>query len=151
MMRLLPLVLVLAASACTSDHVRFTAEHDRLTAATCSPTGGDANGPDQCATDSDCSNGGVCSCAGTTFEWSHQTRNLCVPAACHVDADCGSFACSPTLSECGSFYGIQGYYCHAADDQCGGDADCVQSGRQGHCVYTPEVSHWTCSYSFCAG
>src|SRR6185312_13230497 len=101
--------------------------------------------------DADCGSGGVCSCAGSTFEYAHATRNICVPANCRVDADCSPYLCSPSNSDGGPFYGVQGYYCHTGNDTCGRDSDCVQNGTQGYCMFAAEVAHWTCAYNFAAG
>jgi hypothetical protein len=155
----LPFVLVCCLAACSSGGRTVPGTNHpavqvhRPTATACAPTTGDAMGSDQCLTDADCPNGGVCSCAGSTFEYAKATRNLCVPADCHVDADCGpGGACSPTVSsDCGAFYGVQGYYCHTADDTCTVDSECVQNGTQGYCAYAPETGHWACAYGFCAG
>ena len=148
------LIFVFAA-ACTGGGAGgpsiSTPDVHRSAAMTCSPSAGDSNGPDECLADGDCANGGVCSCAGTTFEYAHETRNICVVAQCHVDADCGTTLCSPSVNDCGTFYGVQGYYCRTADDTCGRDSDCVQNGQPGYCYFAPEVGHWTCGFSFCAG
>jgi hypothetical protein len=146
-MRLAPLALVVAA--CTS-HPTPTAH--RTTPQACSASSGDSFGPDECLVDTDCSGGGVCSCAGHTFEYAHTTRNLCVLANCHQDSDCsGGYLCSPTNGDGGPFYGVQGYYCHTAHDACTVDAECVNAGRQGYCMFAAQVGHWTCGYTFAAG
>jgi hypothetical protein len=127
-----------------------TAQNHRPLAATC-PTSGPG---DECTKDADCANNGVCSCAGNTFGWAHATKNSCVPANCHRDADCAAgHSCSPTVSAgCGSFYGVQGFYCHTDTDRCVNDSDCPkQNGAAGYCAYSPQVGYWSCSYGFCAG
>jgi hypothetical protein len=108
---------------------------------------------DKCTVDSDCASGGVCSCAGSTRGWAGSSpNNVCVPANCHIDADCsGGHACSPTVSTtCGPFYGVQGYYCHTSGDECVNDSDC-KAQPTGYCAYAPEVGHWSCHYTLCAG
>jgi len=147
-MRFAPL-LVLAACLTTSNHSTPTAHRTAPTA--CLASAGDSFGADECSVDSDCTGGGVCSCAGNTFEYAHETRNICVPANCHTDTDCGSYMCSPSDSSGGPFYGVQGYYCHTAHDTCTVDSECVQNGQQGYCMFAAEVGYWTCSYSFAAG
>jgi len=105
---------------------------------------------DQCMADGDCGATGVCACDGTTFGWSHTRRgNVCIPSNCRVDADCGpSGFCSPTTDlGCGAFYGVTGYYCHTANDQCTNDTDCAQ----GTCRYSPQVGYWVCATGACAG
>ena len=153
MIRLAPVVLALAAAACTTttDRVHSTPQAHRSTAMPCSASSGDTNGSDECLTDADCANGGVCSCAGSTFEYAHETRNLCVASQCRTDADCNNTECSPSVGDCGTFYGVQGYFCHSADDTCARDSDCVQGGQQGYCFFSQDAGHWTCGYSFCAG
>jgi hypothetical protein len=136
--------------------------------ADCTDAGGNAPGTglvcfqglcsyDQCATDQDCMNGGVCICRGNTFwgSWGHPSSNSCVPANCRSDADCGPGAwCAPTVNlACGRFYGVQGYYCHTCDDACTDDSDCPahDTGPAGYCAYDTTVGHWVCGYGFCAG
>jgi hypothetical protein len=114
-------------------------------------------GPDQCAGDADCGSAEVCSCAGATRGYAGSSPgNVCVPSNCRVDADCGTDGyCSPTVSSsCGSFYGVQGYYCHRPGDACRNDSDCPANGQEGpapYCAYDPSVGQWACESSFCAG
>jgi hypothetical protein len=150
-MRIAATLLVLAA--CTEhSHTTPPIAH-RVGPTACTPSAGDSFGSDECLVDTDCSNGGVCSCAGNTFEYAHATRNLCVAANCRTDADCGSEVCSPSDGDLGPFYGAQGYYCHTAADACGNDSDCGtdSSGRKGYCMFSAQVSHWTCAFNFAAG
>ncbi len=105
---------------------------------------------DQCATDQDCGATGVCACNGQTFGWSHSFRgNVCVASNCRVDADCGPAGfCSPTTDlGCGDFYGVAGFYCHTANDQCSNDSDCAT----GTCRFSPEAGFWVCAAGRCAG
>lgn len=122
------------------------------------PYGGgnlDGGSPDLCLVDGDCSDGGTCSCRGSTRAWAGASNgNACISGNCRTDSDCGSGgACSPTVSPgCGSFYGTEGYYCHTCADQCLNDSECVNdSGVSGYCAYDPTVGYWACGYSFCAG
>lgn len=114
-------------------------------------------GPDQCQNDGDCAGGDVCSCAGQTRGYAGASPgNVCLPGNCRVDSDCGPGAwCSPSVSSsCGSFYGIQGYYCHRAGDACMNDSDCpatVNGGPAPYCAYDTSVGRWACGDSFCAG
>ena len=114
------------------------------------PTKGEPSQTTYCATDSDCPGGGVCSCKGETFFFGKQSpSNVCVSANCHVDSDCASGYCSPSVSsDLGSFYGIQGYYCHAPQDTCSNDSDCVSGG---YCAYQPTVGSWACGNVHIAG
>lgn len=104
-----------------------------------------------CASDSDCSPNQVCTCDGTAFGWSHQSRgNICVPSNCRTDADCASGYCSPSIDvNMGPFYGVAGYYCHSCADECINDSDCPSPN--GHCAYDPTVSHWVCTFGGAAG
>jgi hypothetical protein len=141
----------LFVAACTTSSPGTVIDH-RVTATACTASAGDTNGPDQCLSDADCAAGGVCSCAGSTFEYAHETRNLCVAASCRIDGDCGAEMCSPSLGDSGPFYGVQTYACHTPDDTCGNDNDCaVQNGVQGYCAFAPPVGHWQCGYNFAAG
>jgi hypothetical protein len=113
---------------------------------------------DDCANDADCPGGKVCTCGtpigqngsdGTPI----RTGNRCVPANCHLDADCGAGGfCSPTVdTTCGSRSGIVGYYCHTPSDECVKDDQCTDGGLPGYCAYDPMKAHWVCEYGFCAG
>jgi hypothetical protein len=113
-------------------------------------------GPDECLSDTDCSGTAVCSCAGQTRGYAGASPgNVCVPANCQTDADCGAGGyCSPTVdSQCGSFYGVQGYYCHKPGDACTSDADCGGDGGLGmpYCAYSPMTGAWACGTGACAG
>src|SRR5450432_1589180 len=81
---------------------------------------------DQCLTDSDCANG-VCGCASDYYGGVGYHANLCVPANCHTDADCGLGGfCSPSLGHCGSY---EGFYCHGGSDTCVNETtDCTSCG-----------------------
>lgn len=106
---------------------------------------------DQCLTDDECGGGSVCSCQGATFGWAHQSwGNVCVSSNCNIDDDCGPGSyCSPTVSStCGSFFGVQGYYCHSSADVCIDDSDCPAPG---YCAFAPESGQWVCGSGFCAG
>ncbi len=104
---------------------------------------------DQCVSDDDCPNGGVCSCTGSTFGYAHSSLgNICLPANCRTDADCGSGGyCSPSVSG-GPFYGIQGYYCRTCQDTCTNDSECGGFPCS-TCAYNAE--HWACILSCGAG
>jgi hypothetical protein len=108
---------------------------------------------DQCQLDSDCADGGVCSCKGATVGWSARSPgNSCVPGNCRTDHDCKSGYCSPSVSfDSGPFYGVQGYYCHSCDDTCTNDSDCQDDSGAGYCGYDRQVGHWACGYNFGAG
>jgi hypothetical protein len=146
-------LLVLAGCTATS-HQNSPVEQHRETAVACTATAGSVYGPDECLVDTDCPVvDQACACAGTTFEHGLETRNLCVTAGCHVDADCGTGGlCSPSVGNCGNgFFGIQDFECRTPDDTCGADVDCVQNGEMGSCSFLPEVGHWACTFTACAG
>ena len=151
-MRSLAILLVLGA-ACGSDVGSATApQQHRPTATACAANPG-ASPADQCTTDADCADGGVCSCKGQTRGFAGASpNNVCITAGCRVDADCGAGAvCSPTTdAQCGAFFGIRGYYCHRASDACGNDSDCTDEPN-GHCSFDLQSGRWGCFYTFCAG
>ena len=98
---------------------------------------------DACFVDGDCTSGAACLCSGN--------GNYCGTGTCLSDATCGGRGCSPTLDfVCGNYGGTRGYYCHTAADTCVDDTDCTEGGA-GFCGYDPAASHWSCSYSACAG
>jgi hypothetical protein len=150
------ILLVLAScTSSTSTHENSPVEQHRDTAMACPASAGDSNGPDECLVDTDCLSGAACACAGTTFEnYGSETRNVCVTAGCHVDADCGSAGlCSPSNGGCGhTFYGVVDFECRTSNDTCGADEDCVHGGQQGSCSFSPEVGYWACTFfAGCAG
>lgn len=104
-------------------------------------------GFDQCVDDGDCPANEDCLCGYATS--GGRTRNVCVPANCHQDSDCGpGYLCTPEAGVC---YGIAGFYCRTADDTCQSDADCHDGGQNGLCVFDPTVSHWACLPWTCDG
>ncbi len=47
----------------------------------------------------------------------------------------------------GKIYGLQGYYCHTADDQCVNDTDCIATGSlQAYCGFDTDAGAWSCVY-----
>jgi hypothetical protein len=106
---------------------------------------------DQCAQDSDCAAGGVCSCQGQTRGYAGASPgNTCVMANCRTDADCAdTHACSPSVGFGGGpFYGVRGYFCHTKMDRCRQDADCAQGQS---CAFEPQSGVWACSDAHAAG
>lgn len=117
----------------------------------CTPMlGGGACTYDECFEDADCGSQQVCRCDGGRFG-----NNACSIGDCAVDSDCGPGGwCSPTLSDCGKYFGIKGYYCRTAADECLNDSDCTEQaegwlGLPGYCAYSPEARHWVCRYTHC--
>ena len=104
---------------------------------------------DSCFEDADCGST-VCACDGG---W-RSGSNTCLSGNCQVDADCGAGGwCSPSLSDCGFFGGVEGYWCHTPEDTCTNDSDCPETGDfggPGYCMYSQTLGHWECSYSQCA-
>ena len=148
------LILLVLASCTDTPRKNSPVEEHRETAPACAASAGNEFGPDECLVDADCPFPleQACACAGTTFERG-QTRNLCVTAGCHVDADCGDGGlCSPSVGDCGNaFNGVQDFECRTPDDTCGADVDCLQDGEPGSCSFLPEVGHWACTFVMCAG
>jgi hypothetical protein len=108
---------------------------------------------DQCLTDADCPNGGVCGCASDYYGGNAAYHpNVCVPANCHTDADCGAGGfCSPSRTYCGSY---TGFYCHGPQDTCvNPTVDCAGCpGTTGNaCVYAPTVGAFVCGQNICGG
>ena len=105
---------------------------------------------DSCFEDADCGST-VCACDGG---W-RSGSNTCLGGNCQVDADCGAGGwCSPSMSECGLYGGVTGYWCHTPEDTCTDDSDCPGTGDfggPGYCMFSQTLGHWECSYSQCAG
>ncbi len=100
---------------------------------------------DDCFTDSDCGDAGVCACRDAVSGGA----NVCVPADCRVDSDCGPPGlCSPSLAGCVPYIGVAGYYCHRPGDACLDDADCRVPYR---CVFNATGARWTCALLDCSG
>ena len=115
-------------------------------------------GVDQCLTDSDCASNQVCACAGLlSGPLTRYAANICVPAGCHVDSDCGPCGyCSPSADPiCGPSYGARAYGCHKPGNACGRDTDCGPSTGSvfstPFCAYDPMTGGWSCSTSYCGG
>lgn len=87
-----------------------------------------------CVTSDDCSVGEACLCSAGAVGYSYNV-NGCVPADCETDADCGDYECGVSIVGCGS-----GLYCHTADDECHGNADCPPERHV--CAYTG--TRWEC-------
>lgn len=111
---------------------------------------------DTCTTDADCATGTLCDCRDL-WHYGANGPNWCLPSDCRVDADClgGKGYCSPSLDwGCGAYSGVTGWYCHTPEDECTDDGDCASlDGGFGppFCGYKPEVGHWLCLQSQCAG
>jgi hypothetical protein len=110
---------------------------------------------DSCATDADCASGQLCDCRD---QWHYGSNgpNQCLPSNCRTDADCGPNGyCSPSLDPgCGAFAGVTLWHCHTPQDTCVNDSDCANLDGgfgQAYCGYRPDVGHWACSTTQCAG
>ncbi len=107
---------------------------------------------DQCLTDADCPTGALCLCSSEAGGGDIRHFNECVPAACHIDSDCGvGEYCSPSRGYCG---GVSGFYCHGPRDTCADpttDCPCVEGPTSPSCVYAPQVGNWVCATLFCMG
>lgn len=127
-----------SAGGCTTDADCPEGDNGRCVSA----RGGGICSYDECFEDGDCATGELCACDGGVGG-----GNACLTAGCTVDADCGAYACSPTLGSCGDYLPAVGYNCHTATDACYSDADC----EAGYCAYDTTSGAWACSTSACAG
>jgi hypothetical protein len=75
--------------------------------------------------------------------------NVCVPAQCRTDADCGpNGACSPSFD--GFCAALSGYHCHSAADSCNSNSDCCSDTPE--CTYQPALGHFACAaFVVCMG
>lgn len=132
---------------------------------------------DECLVDSDCGNTGLCACARFASPTGSGgsggaggsnapvaggqsgaagagafARNICLPGNCRVDSDCGTNGyCVASFGPCG---GIDGYYCHTANDSCmNASEDCPPASCGGRplCTYSPAAAAFTCKTQTCAG
>jgi len=87
---------------------------------------------DECYTDADCRDGGVCEC--------NAMQHRCVIGGnCRRDADCGAGRwCAPSV-DC---VGLVGYYCRTLADTCWPGSMCP--GVSPRCAYDAKASHWSC-------
>jgi hypothetical protein len=108
---------------------------------------------DTCTSDAQCPKNQLCGCHGT-FGIDATTADACIPGNCRTDSDCGPGGyCSPSLDFiCGTYAGVTGFYCHTAQDTCVNDSDCKSANAlPAFCGYNPEIGHWACSMTACAG
>jgi hypothetical protein len=108
---------------------------------------------DQCNVDSDCPGFAVCACSGAVRGYAGQSPgNACVASTCRTDSDCGAGGrCAASAGAGGPFYGIGGYYCHSAVDECQSDSDCCVTTPGAYCAFDPTANHWACSSFRAAG
>lgn len=101
---------------------------------------------DRCLTDADCKPDEVCDCKplmGTFL-----AVNVCVPAGCHVDADCGpnGYCSRGDEGTCGT----AGYFCHGPNDTCVDPTKDCACGQT--CRYMPTTATFACATpGLCAG
>ena len=109
---------------------------------------------DTCSSDADCAGGQLCDCRGT-WHYGANGDNRCLPSDCRTDADCGAGGyCSPSFDpDCGAYFGVTLWRCHTDADTCVNDSDCPSDGGFGpaFCGWRPELGHWGCSVTQCAG
>ncbi|MGH7440564.1 MAG: hypothetical protein ACRENE_33150 [Polyangiaceae bacterium] len=112
---------------------------------------------DTCFADRDCAANEVCLCASTYYGGNACHTNVCIPAQCHVDSDCGPGGyCVATIGYCGS---PEGYYCTKPTDPCidpSTDCSCKSSvnglSAPAACSYDAAVRQFVCAQrSTCAG
>jgi hypothetical protein len=104
---------------------------------------------DTCMTDTDCVPGETCACHGAPS--TDGAGNTCVPGNCRVDSDCGPGGyCSPSyggqsIKDCPvAGRGLQGYYCHTANDKCLNQSDCPNPFEES-CAYSVAAGFWQCT------
>jgi hypothetical protein len=114
---------------------------------------------DACLADGDCQKGYVCACAGGV-EYRRALNgaadggacqpypvNICVPATCRMDSDCGAEGyCSPSYNGCG---GLEGYYCHGPADTCVDATRDCQSCGSNYCIWSSAAGAFTCAFQTC--
>src|SRR5437764_808213 len=80
--------------------------------------------PDECLAATACSGAEVCRCREAASD-----ANACVMGNCVVDSDCGAGGyCSPSRAFDRINFGVAGYWCHTASDECVDDVDCNPDG-----------------------
>lgn len=106
---------------------------------------------DNCGSDAECTldGGGKRACA--CREEGGQGANVCLGGSCAIDMDCPGNYCSPSQGTCGQYGGTIGYFCHSAADECVDDTDCKFPVVEGTCRFNPQVGHFRCEDSQCAG
>ena len=104
---------------------------------------------DECLTDDDCANGGVCVCSTPTGGSAVVNFNRCtLRGNCRVDADCGADGyCVPSAGLCG----VDGFYCHTPADTCVDPTkDCGDSCANA-CGYFADKRAFACLSFVCSG
>lgn len=105
---------------------------------------------DACASDDDCSGGGICGCRAGAGR-----ANVCVRAGnCRSDADCpGQYCALSTKGTCGGTGLLADtYYCTTRLDTCRVGSDCQSQngiGGAAACRYEPELGHFACVQLAC--
>ena len=128
----------------------FTSARDTCTVdADCTDAHRCSNGQctfDECLAPADCKGGKICTCATANPTWG---ANVCSPARCHSDSDCGSGGfCSPSPDSTCVSLSARTWRCHTANDSCLDDSDCAG----GVCLFAQETGAWTCAVaSHCGG
>jgi hypothetical protein len=110
---------------------------------------------DACLADSDCASDQVCACSSQYYGGNACFHpNVCVPANCHIDADCGPGGAGFCASSAGYCGAIEGFYCQKPTDPCvDPSTDCHCPGvTVPACVYSPAGANWVCGQAaVCAG
>jgi hypothetical protein len=103
---------------------------------------------DDCLTDGDCADGGVCVCSSPLGNSAVQNRNYCVRGNCRVDADCGAGGyCMQSAGLCG----VDGFFCHTSADTCVDATQDCGASCIGACRYFADKRAFACLAPVCGG
>ncbi|HZS36948.1 MAG TPA: hypothetical protein VFF06_08980 [Polyangia bacterium] len=89
---------------------------------------------DECYTDADCRDKGVCDCSA-------MQHHCVVGGNCRLDADCGAGRwCAPSV-DCADR--VVGYFCRTLADTCWGGDFCA-GATPSRCAFDAQLAHWAC-------
>jgi hypothetical protein len=93
-----------------------------------------------CASDADCAPDEACYCY-------HTDVARCLKADCRTDADCSSYECGVSWTQCGY---INRLACRSALDECHGEAQCTDlDAVDPYCAFNDYLMHWECHSGEC--
>jgi len=108
-----------------------------------------------CGGDADCLDAETCACAfRAPPEVSYGGYGFvssiprCRPGDCRTDADCEGGRCGVSVGVCG---GIEGFWCHTAEDECEGPEQCTaMDPLLQRCAFDKDDGRWVCAgYALC--